>query len=256
MISTSCRFCEFKIKEKGKQTGCELNLINRYKDKNINVSMKDFDDERGKDSAFEVDTFCLFRRPPGWKKAVKSENKTFEEIAKSEFKFDVTLLVFIPPESNINEVVSFASHVENMTYKPTKILFINAAKISPILFYRLNERTKIPWNMEFLLLPYKDIDELRSKGNDLCSKKVETTFIVTMDLSAEIKLDYLEKINDSIINELDKFVCITNDIGKVNFYQTIVYRFVRGNEQESVNNKIKWLTESQECPHLVKNYQE
>jgi len=253
IVGTSCRFCEFKVQNPdGVQTGCELFLLDRY---NAPMELKSYDDEHGKGEAYEIGTFCLYRRPPGWKKAKEQylvDGKTFEDIAREEMKIAVTLVVHLKSGDNFERVVDFVKHVNEMTVKPTKMIFMNFAHISPLTFLRLNDLTKIEWSMEFMLDNSKEDDTLRKNGFDLASKKVKSSYFVTLSASDRLSLDYIEVIEKAIIDDLQKFVAILDDQQKPNFYQTIVYRSVRGNEQADANDKIKWMAEDQECLHLIK----
>jgi hypothetical protein len=106
--------------------------------------------------------------------------------------------------------------------------------------------------MEFLLIPETKLEKQRERGNDLASKKTQTTFFLTVDINEEIPLDYIEKIKSMIIDGLDKFFMIEDKAGKPNLYLTGIYRHVRGNEQEKVNQKITWLAEDKECLHQIR----
>lgn len=253
MIGTSCRFCEFSvIDENGNQIGCETNTLNKYQEMGVEVRTVDNDDEYGKNSNYELKTFCLMRRPPGWKNAKKEEGKSFEQIAKDELKTEITLLTFIRPGSSFLDVIKFVERVNMMTLKPNKIIFVNCAKISPLLFHRLNDISSVNWSMEFILKLDGTDDELRQRSYDLAYKKVKTSYFITLEITEELPLDYLEVIRYSIVDELQSFICILDEPNKPNFYQTLIFRSVRGNEQAHANDKIKWLAEDQECLHLIK----
>lgn len=257
VLGTSCRFCEFNVKNAdGIQTGCELSLLDRY---DVPMTLKPFEDERGKGEAYEIGTFCIFRRPPGWKDAKKellTDGKTYENIAREEMKIPVTLVVIIKPTDSFEDVVSFLKHHEEMVDQPKKVLLLNFARISPLTFLRLNDLTKLEWSMEFMLNNSEQLDQLRKNGFDLASKKVRTSYFVTLDVKDRLALDYISNVEKSIVDDLQRFVAIVDNIDKPNFYQTIVYRHVRGYEQADVNDKIRWLAEDQQCPHLVKTPEE
>lgn len=258
-ISTTCRFCEFKEVDKdGNQVNCELNLLQKYKDKGIEVLDVEHDDKHGKHTAFEPKTFCLFRRPKGWKEAVKEElaaGRTLLEIAREELIPSVTLMVFIPPKTTFSKVQEFTKHVNKMEITPKKILFMNFARLSPLQF-RQHLKSEVPWGMEFMMNTDKENDALRYDGFNLGSKKVETGHLIQMDIDEEIRLDYISVVKAKIVDDLERFICITNDIGKPAYYQNSVYRFLRGNEQADINEKIELLAEKQECPNLIKKYSE
>jgi hypothetical protein len=258
MISTTCRFCEFKeVDENGNQTNCELNLLQRYKDKGLEVLEVQHDDKHGKNTAFEPQTFCLFRRPKGWKEAVANDieaaGKTLMEVAREELVPSVTLMVFVPPNTSFAKVQEFTNHVNKMDIKPKKILFMNFARLSPLQF-RQNLKSEVPWGMEFMINSNKEKDALRYDGFNLGSKKVETSHLIQMDIDEELRLDYISVIKAKIVDDLERFICVTNEIGKPAYYQNSVYRFLRGNEQADINEKIELLAEKQECPNLIKNY--
>jgi hypothetical protein len=255
-IATICRFCEFNQKDEyGNQIGCELNLIERYEKKNINVENYEFEDEHGKGTCKKIETFCLFRRPPGWKKAKEpllKDQETYESIARSELVIDVTFLVYIPEGRTMDDVFNFMEYMHSMDTKPNKIIFMNCAKISPLKFIDLNNKTDLDWSMEFMLKLNDSVDEIRKRANDLGSKKVQTTFFLTLDLDHRIDQRYLTIIRQKILDDLDSISLILDDQDKPNFYQTVIYKHVRGNEQADVNEKIRWITEDQKCQHIIK----
>lgn len=254
-IGTSCRFCEFNVKdENNNQIGCEVNILNRYKEKGVGTSIVEFDDEHGKASASQLDTFCLFRRPPGWKKAKQNEDKSFLDIARNELILETTVIVFIPPGKTFDDVVKFVEKINNMSVKPKRLLFMNCAKISPILFKTLDQLTTIQWGMEFIVLKLDDpINELRNRSNDLGVKKSKTGYILTVDIDNKLPSNYIEKLTSIVVDDLGSFIAVLDDeVGKPNFYQAVVYRYLRGNDQAGINEKIRWKAEDQECQHLVK----
>lgn len=258
-IKTSCRFCEFNQKDNdGNQTGCELNLLKRYEDKSVSIETVDFEDQYGKGTCKQIETFCLFRRPPGWKKAKQKDGVSFEDLAKEELIIDTTFVVYIAPEKTFEDVVNFVEHVNKMSLLPYKILFMNYAKISPLLFQRLNDQTKIEWGMEFMLNleSITDSDKLREKGNDLGARKTKTNFIVTLDVNTIPRPDLIEVIRNKLVNDLESIFLLIDDKGQPNFYQTILYKHVHGNEQASVNDKIQWIAEEKKCQHLIKKSSE
>jgi len=256
-MKTSCRYCEFNQKDSdGNQIGCELNLIERYKEKGISseIEIKELDNK-----AYIVDTFCLFRRPPGWKKAKEEEAKTksYAEIADSELIVDTTILAFIAPGHKFDEVLKFVENVNEMVIKPDKIIFINAAQISPLLFSQLNSKSKVNWSMEFIIDIKKDISVLRMSSNDIGARKAKTNFILTVDIDKSLNLDFISKIRSKLVDDFEAlFVVLDDDDGSANFYQTSLYRDVLGNEQFPVNEKIQWKAENDKCQHLIKKTQE
>jgi hypothetical protein len=148
-VSTSCRFCEFKVAdENGNQTGCEIDLLHIFRNKGIETAEREHDDEHGKHTAFEPKTFCMFRRPDGWKKAMADQltaEKTYKDIARSEMALTTTLVVYIPKDSTLEQIQKFTNHINLMKVKPVKILFMNFSDIQPATFRKLS--SKIVWTI-------------------------------------------------------------------------------------------------------------
>ena len=257
-VSTSCRFCEFKVTgEDGNQTGCELNLLHKFQEKGIEVVERENDDEAGKDSSFEPQTFCLFRRPSGWKKAMEEkleQGKTYHDIAWDELSPKVTLVVFVPPDTTMEEIQTFTNRIHLMTIKPESLLFMNFSSISPREFRKLS--SSISWRMEFMMDASHSKDKLRDIGNNLASKKVKTEHFVQMDIDQDIELDYISTLKNKIVDDLERFICIRNEVGKPSFYFKSVYRHLRGNEQAPIDEKIELFAEEQECQNLIKTHKE
>ncbi len=257
-ISTTCRFCEFKVvDDSGNQTGCELGLLHKFQDKGIDVVERQNDDDIGKETSFEPQTLCLFRRPSGWKNAMKDkveQGRTHYEIAWDELSPKVTLVVFVPPDTTIEAVQAFTNKIGVMTITPKSILFMNFSSISPLGFRKLT--SSVPWRMEFMMDASHKKDKLRDTGNNLAAKKVETEHFVLMDIDQEIDPDYISILKNKIVDDLERFICITNEIGKPAFYFKSLYRHLRGNEQAHIDEKIQLFTEEQECQYLIKTHKE
>lgn len=256
-VSTSCRFCEFKVLgEDGNQTGCELNLLHLYAEKGIETVERENDDEFGKGTTFEPKTFCMFRRPDGWKKAMEKEllTKTYKEVARSEISLPATLVVFVPVGTELAAIQRFTNGINLMAVVPKTILFMNFSNVTPAMFRKIT--SKIEWRMEFMMDRKGTRETLRDRGFDLASKKVKTPYLVQMDMDQEIRQDYLAIIEREIIDNVERFICVTNEVGKPAFYLKSVYRYLRGNEQASIDEKIELLTEAQECQKMIRTYQQ
>lgn len=257
-VSTSCRFCEFKVAdENGNQTGCELDLLHLFQSKGIETAEREHDDENGKNTAFEPKTFCMFLRPSGWKKAMADQLKdgvTYKNIARNEMAIKATLMVYVPKDSTMEQIQKFTNHVNLMKIKPETILFMNFSDVMPATFRKLS--SKVAWRHEFMTDNKKSKEAARDFGFDLGSKKVKTPYLVQMDLDQEIRLDYLAVIEREFFDNAERFICVTNEIGKPAFYYKSVYRYLRGNEQASIDEKIELLTEEQECPKMIRTYQQ
>lgn len=258
-ISTSCRFCEFATRDEDNvnQIGCEFDLLHLFKEKGIEVVEREDHDESGKYSHFEPNTFCMFRRPYGWKKAMADQLKegvTYRDIARKEMSIQVTLMVYIPKDTTMEQVQKFTNMIHRMTVKPVRLLFMNFSDIMPATFRKLS--STIPWTHEFMTDNKKTKEAARDYGFDLGSKKVKTAHLVQMDIDEEIRPDYLEVIERDFFDNAERYICVTNQIGKPAFYYQKVYRYLRGNEQANIDEKIELLTEEQECPTMIRTYQQ
>lgn len=222
-IHTSCKECIFADYDGNTQKGCHLDYINRYKEKNVQV-LDVFDDSK---EFFVInDRKCIGHKSQNWFDTIGMRDSSLDEkINKiNELnKLSYLLVIDLKKISN-DELNNIFNHLNHSTIKPQKIVFIKYPG-----FFSFEEidvclkriEFEVIWTVQDMLdtsLSHEqiihNIINMHKEYNFLCVIKKYNLNIV----------EFIEKVNNLIFNELELFSLAKNFDQTCYLFNTLVYR--------------------------------
>lgn len=266
VIQTHCRFCEFRVNdEQGNQTGCEVNALSKLEANGAEIFNYEVevDDGHAMGNYLVIDhRICPYRRPSGWKEAKKELNKakSYEQIAFEELRVKPDVVVFLIPGDTTEDLITTIKSINEQTEPVNKAIFINFAGINPIEFSRIKHSIKVPYVMEYMVEPPKtgtdgkfDYDKTKERAVDYAAKKMKASHFTVWDAGYELPKDYVENMNVVLFKNLERMVLLLPDVDKQGMFTSLyVFKAVGGNAGFNYIDRIKQLSEKQECPQLIK----
>lgn len=227
-IHTSCKDCVFAIYSENTQTGCAIDMIDRYKAKHCDI-IEAYDDEK---EFYILNKYkCIGHRKQSWFSQYDDAEDTLEyKIRKVKESNCLNYLLLIDLKTmTVENLDHIFKDISNLVLKPKRIILI-----------RYNYTNKI---FDFDL-----IRNLMKKYSVVCSWRIQTMLEQDINLrsilSSTINLnkanrfmlyvtDYSEKMNTVVetgnkiaFEDLDSFGLITDTDNKISLFSTIVYRYI------------------------------
>tara|TARA_Y100001951_G_C11284807_1_gene267912 strand:+ start:301 stop:1188 length:888 start_codon:yes stop_codon:yes gene_type:complete len=253
---TVCRNCIFAVYEENTQTSCELGRIQKFKDKGVVVD--DCYDDQGNEFFVIRDRYCVFWRNEDWANVHKDPVFAVRRESKIKFK----CIIYISESNDMEDVEETLISVLEQDLQPKHVTFINNnSSIQPIGLKRLCNRFNISFSIEHI----NDKSLTRGLCVNIAANKVNANFfgyISVFDAGHIPIKDFYSKINTAIVDDLEQILAIEGDEGNGDVYQTKAYKMTGGNldteeeREELFIDKIKRISESQGCKHLVRNLEQ
>ena len=198
-LHTSCKNCIFAIYKDITQTGCKLNLINKFHEHDIET-VEVYDEEK----EFYVinNSKCMHMRTKEWTGASQSEKEQIKSIHKeTQLRFHVLVLV----NNNIQDVKNTLNSLITQTLKPVYITLIRQvdSTILPTQLKDLCKKLDIEWRIENLVQKYT-IEEIHS----FILPFVKHQIYITFNAGFKVPKECLYDISNAIVNNYLKFVML------------------------------------------------
>lgn len=221
-IHTSCKKCVFAIYDNITQTGCHLDYIAKYREKNISI-LEAYDEQK----EFYVigDKKCPGYREDSW---FKDNNLTIEEkIDKIKKDISINYLMVIDLENmDPMELDKVFDTISELAYKPSKIIIIRHTNNQKFPFDVLKnslDKLDIKWRVQTMI--DKDVlwggilHSVVSNGNHayrfICGVKKYTPDITNV----------INTANSIIYDNLSSFNILCNKDHDIIIFAGSVYRY-------------------------------
>jgi hypothetical protein len=238
-----CRDCCFQISNDKGQTGCNADRLDKFKalDK---VKLAD-------DGFYEIQTICNLLRSTEW---IEKINEWPDPVsrAKKEVELKVSFIV-LAHKTDDDTLIRTLKKLVYQTIRPVKIVVMRFCQSylnqnSPIMHLL----TKV--GIKYEIINVLDKDEL-GYLMDAGFKKSAGQYIVFVDGSRSIPLDYIEKLNSFINDDLKQISMVDADYHGLTVHAPL-YKLLNGNIVESIQKKIKDLAVEQSKENMVISYKD
>jgi hypothetical protein len=227
-IHTSCKDCVFAIYKDSTQTGCAINMIERYKSKDCSI-IEAYDEDK---EFYILNKYkCIGHRTESWFNQYSDVEDTLEyKIRKVKESNYLNYLLLIDLKSiTVENLENIFKDIANLVVKPKKIILIRYSYTNKVfdfdLIQSLMKKYSIvcSWRIQTML---EENIELRSILSSTININKSNRFMLYItDYSTKMK-DALEKGNKIAFDELDSFSLITDADHKISLFSTIVYRYM------------------------------
>lgn len=200
-IRTICRDCIFAefTDDAITQTGCKLGRLDKFREKQ---KAKIIEDENGLEY-YEIGTFCNTCRNTEWDdKFSEPVERVLKEI---EIKVDAVILDDSNHENWQQEIETSVNSLINQTIKPCRIVIVCYRKTKPISTLKaLMDKAEIKYDIVNVLDYCSNPYELLNHG----AKRCRNQFYTVVESGDKLELDYFEKLNKLINDDLAQFSMI------------------------------------------------
>lgn len=226
-MKTPCKECVFAQYEEKTQTGCQLGLIEKYRDKNLVEECYDEDQE-----FFVIGQLCMYSRGPQWE--VSGDRK---EVVKEEVRFRADLVItFNGILEDLKRTLAGAAQFES-------IVVINSGGKTPNneIVAELKGKFK-KWFVESTFV------ESEGKEIDIAAKRAKSSYYVVVKSGIEIPLDYCDRVNKVMEDGLLAFISMqtTWKDGSAVVYNKPIHKLLGGHEDGTIEDKVKQICEETE----------
>lgn len=216
-IHTSCKNCVFaKYEETGQtQIDCRLGRLDKYRKTGTEI-LEAFDNEKYKNEFFIVNgrkcgalVTKSLDNPSHCMPVDDLEAKDYVEMFNKSNKIKLTFVIMFNNDSSLKHL-SFTIHsLLNQTILPFKIFFVNNSKyiqdkdLHTILYKTIGN--KLTWRLTSL----QNKDSSDDDAFDNIISQINTSFYSRCDCGVKIPLDFTDKLNIALNENLERFSVLT-----------------------------------------------
>lgn len=285
IMQTSCDGCVFGKTQKNDNENlsdyCELNRLEKLKNSgaeivNVQATQKDFN--------YKIinNRVCNMLRGEPWKiiktKTYGVPEEKLKDEARKEISVKCNLLIYLNTEdftkgfdarerkrnyrNRIKNICLSLKNLYEARVKPEKVTFVNNSEIGGYEFVDLFKiesgkiDLNIKWNMEYIKsddIKALPAQEAYDKCVDIALKNVKSNYFCVFFEDDKIPQDYLNKIDEEINDNLEKFLLLLPEEGKGGlFSQTLIYRQFKGSQGENFISKMKEESKEQKCENIIR----
>lgn len=233
-IHSPCKKCIFAIYNNITQTGCHLNYIDKFREKNIEI-LEAYDDElefyiiNGKK--------CLGYREPSWLQRFNLENAPVEDQIKKLLEFNILYYLTIIDLSQFadpKDLLQVCADLANHAVPPRKIIFIRhrSDALTNYSFTTIDNiikesKLKCQWRLQSMIDDSITYDEI---VKNIISLNTKYRFILTITSKPE-NLNVITEANRIVYDDFGQFVILSNADKTCMLFSSIIYRFgIKNNE--------------------------
>lgn len=234
MFNTPCKNCIFAIYKEDTQTECDLNRLEHFRAKNIEI-IEAYDE----DKEFYVikDRLCTSYRGNKWGEKFNKNN--WVKQLKTELSIKYSSILIIEKSCTLNDILDTFDTLLNIKREPKKIFIINLnPHVNRIALYsKLQPMSPIPIRIE------QPVD-MANGPNTQIDLLVRTThiaapFYLTINAGDLLPLNFIEKIETMIFEDLKQVGAVTHNNNSVVLYSTPIHVYCGGNKKTSLLDKLK-----------------
>lgn len=277
-MKTKCNGCVFAQDLTGiagfrTQLDCRLGRIEKFRERGTTVSNELTEDTHYSFLVIEGRACNALRYPEAWPEGANLSPEVQVTQVKKEISITAELLVLITKKSTLEDVYKSVQDVYDMRYKPTVLHLINNSPIpTPDI---INLVKSHPYNEEYMWR----VHNMRKGGKNFGTKdeciefvvhNVEARYYCVFDAGYHIPDNYLERINNALVEELERFSVLESDNYPNGIFVAadlhrhsviagnakVVYTHQESGEQITCNNvidKVKFIAEADNKEYMVRN---
>lgn len=238
-IHTSCKNCIFAKYEGITQTGCEFNLIDKYKQNNIEV-IEAYDHD--KEFYIINNRKCIHARSVKWasrKKIYNLESKKKEVEKEIVIKYNNYILC--SQKTSLYEIEQTLQSSNAQRLQPTTNIIIVPKDIElnvALLFNQLSQKRYVNWTIKHL------IEESSLYGGiDIAERTLKSMHYTVIEAGKKFpSLDIMENLSNKVVNDFFQYAYI--DGGDYKIYSGYVHNYYGGHFPTKLEEK---LPEELEC---------
>lgn len=221
-VVTSCKDCKFSIYSDKTQTGCEFDLLKKYKDAGIAIQ-ECYDEEK---EFSVVNRICMYSRN---KSSTCSKEQVIEDV---KIKYQVILIL---KDDNIDDFSSCLDSVINQDIPPQHITVVRKFDVNtkPFKITKLLFRSGIKWR-------YEDCQDTEFSQGDLidsCIDSVVFPYYVVLTGNKKLSRNFSNRLNFMINEKFTKFSYLRGN--NIDIVTTIFHKKLGGNAFMPLIEKIK-----------------
>jgi hypothetical protein len=213
------------------------------------------------------------RESLSWKKLESIDEildiKTLKNLAREEISIRCAIIIYVggnkekDSEETFSDIIKTMKSAESGETLPIHISIVNNSDIGPGRFVSeirkrcKKENIQSEWNMHYILEEQKQgLSEksLYEKSMDISFKSLNSDYCAIFFPGDIVQQNYLSEIDKYINDSLGRFLVLLSvdpySVGG-SIIQKIAYKQFAGNKGGSFLEKIKQISEEQECQHLI-----
>lgn len=278
-IKTKCNGCVFAetltTSDTIFQHGCSLGRIDKFRAKGTEV-IDELDEDKNLFYVIDGRACNALRYNEAWPNGAFLSKDEQIALVKKEIAITAEMLILIDKRHTLEDVYKSVDDVYNMTFKPTVLRLVNNSNILPADLVNLIKNHD--YHQDYLW----QVHNMRVGGKNFVTpddciefivNDVKARYYAVFNAGYHIPSDYLYKINEALVEELDRFSLLESDNYPNGIFVStalhkhpvvagnakVVYTHQESGEQITCNNvveKVKFLAVTDEKPHMVKNVKE
>lgn len=244
---TYCHNCVFGIYDFGIQTGCKLNRLDKFDD-------KEFVDIDGLTAA-KINRICMACRDEAW--ASKHEDPI--QAVKDELQITFDFVLVANEDDGVGKLKTSLLYILNQTIKPYSVVVVidseSQGKYLKEYLDTLNQFLTSA-NIKYQLVRCLEDDPVYERLWDLGAKKCKGVFHTVYNVGEIIPIDVVERVNSYYNDELKRFILIEPLHHYHMVMMTQFHNLVGGNDGGYIEDKVKFKAKEQENLALVHNWKD
>jgi len=224
-LRTTCKKCVFATYEGKTQTGCQLGLIEKFRENGKEV-VEAYDEER---EFFVINnTFCPYQRNETWK------NKKGDDLigaVRDEVRLRATWFIYVDNQT-IEDIVTTLRHgVLSQTYRPELIVIVLNSPIRPSEIRDRLGRDFIYEGIPYRVTQIADRSVTQGISLDIAVQSVPESWLIFTNAGGNLPSNFLESLDKAINREMRGVVMVRPNFGFHGLALTkSTYRYFNGNE--------------------------
>lgn len=216
MISTTCEACKFKVSLEGTQIGCQLDLLERFKESGAEITTRTTEGE----TSFVINRVCQSRRNKDWKGDIYSE-------------------IFIP----ITIVVTYNGSPKDLKQSLYCIRHLSAPKRPRVIVCHGVKDSEVVSEIikddkSSSITRIMIVEELYTDASrDEAFKRCKNGWVLFTKSGEHLEPETLEILNFAINYRMGTFVAVSG----LECFMAVVYKYLRGQMGGSIFDKLKEL---------------
>lgn len=225
-IHTPCKKCVFATYENNTQTSCFLNLLDKFKNNNIEI-LEAYDEE--KEFYIINDKKCVGYREEKYFESRKLNEKTLQDKAdyvldKLKLNYSITINI---QNFTARQLTNISSQISQLSIKPTNLYVIRYKQDREKYSYNFIEnfisKCKIPkWKIKTIL---DDKEEYINVLHNVVNENKTTKFMLSIGEETEGINVIINTAQRIIYDDLSTFIVLADKNKKTILFNTDVYRF-------------------------------
>lgn len=271
MISTPCKNCCFAVYDKNTQTGCSAGMLDKFRRANVEIQ-ECYDEE--KEFYVIQDRWCPAQRTDNWLKRYRKKN--IHKVLANELLLKTDCIIYAY-NSTTENIITTLDSLCNQEIKPSNIVIIlnhskdNERNLKPSHIIQALEPDKsvqealfnykgIPYNITYMANPV-NVANLE-KSLDQASIHFKWTWLMVFIAGKTVDTNFIKAFDYALHEKMMRFIMVEGDEEHHGLaMQHFVFKAIGGsspvkhiNNIISVIDKIKFITEDEGEPHLIKTF--